>query len=156
MSRTTLSLFVVIVIVAPGVIAQRGAAALPTEVIHATEADLAARLKKDIEAQPDLSLTEVKNTTEYQINEVHRGKPAAAVTHADAHEMHYIMEGGGTLVTGGKLVKPATGGTIIEGGESRHVRKGDVIVIPKNTPHWYREVDGSIVYLEARFKAPTQ
>jgi hypothetical protein len=39
----------------------------------------------------------------------------------------------------------------IEGGQSRRVTKGDVIVIPARTPHWYKEVEGSVTYLEVRF-----
>jgi hypothetical protein len=29
-----------------------------------------------------------------------------------------------------------------------------VIVVPADTPHWYRDVEGSITYLEVRFLAP--
>ena len=39
----------------------------------------------------------------------------------------------------------------IDGGVTRHVAKGDSVVIPAGTPHWYKEVDGSITYLEVRF-----
>jgi quercetin dioxygenase-like cupin family protein len=31
------------------------------------------------------------------------------------------------------------------------VAKGDVVVIPAGTPHWYKDVDGSVTYLEVRF-----
>jgi quercetin dioxygenase-like cupin family protein len=27
----------------------------------------------------------------------------------------------------------------------------DVLVIPAGTPHWYKDVEGSITYLEVRF-----
>jgi len=42
----------------------------------------------------------------------------------------------------------------IKDGVSRHIAKGDVVVIPENSPHWYKDVDGSITYLEVRFVAP--
>ena len=32
--------------------------------------------------------------------------------------------------------------------------KGDVIIVPPNTPHWYQDVEGTITYLEVRFVAP--
>ena len=84
----------------------------------------------------------------------HRGEAAGAISHPDGHEFHYILEGSGTIVTGGKIV-PGAGGAnaTIEGGETRHVQKGDFILIPKDTPHWYSEVGGSLTYLEGRFKA---
>ena len=36
----------------------------------------------------------------------------------------------------------------------RKVSKGDVILIPAGTPHWYRDLDGTITYLEVRFDLP--
>jgi quercetin dioxygenase-like cupin family protein len=42
-------------------------------------------------------------------------------------------------------------GATIEGGETHHLAKGDVLVIPAGTPHWYKDVEGSITYLEVRF-----
>ena len=37
--------------------------------------------------------------------------------------------------------------TRIEGGVSRHVSKGDVIIIPGRTPHWFSSQDGDLRYL---------
>ena len=37
-------------------------------------------------------------------------------------------------------------GTDIEGGETHHLTKGDVITIPAGTPHWFKEVPKSINY----------
>src|SRR5262249_46849887 len=119
-------------------------------------ADWEARFKKDMAARPDLSTTDLNVTSDYIITVAHRGKAAGAVAHNDAHELHYIIDGSGTLVTGGTIVRGSGGANAatIEGGEKRHVQKGDVIVIPKNTPHWYSEVDGTLSYLEGRFKLP--
>jgi mannose-6-phosphate isomerase-like protein (cupin superfamily) len=125
--------------------------------VYVSTTDWNARLKKDVAARPNLSTTEISTTTDYIISVAHRGQPAGAIVHSDAHEMFYIVDGSGTLVTGGTIVRGAGGANTatIEGGETRHVQKGDVIVIPKNTPHWYREIDGTLVYLEGRFKAPS-
>lgn len=98
----------------------------------------------------------VSNTDEYRINLVRRLKPGAALAHAGNTELHYITEGAGTLVTGGTIAKAAGGTATIENGETRRVKKGDVILIPPNTPHWYKEIDGSITYLEVRFVAPAR
>jgi quercetin dioxygenase-like cupin family protein len=32
------------------------------------------------------------------------------------------------------------------------VAKGDVIVVPPGTPHWFNAVDGTITYLESRVR----
>ena len=34
----------------------------------------------------------------------------------------------------------------IEGGDTRHLAKGDVIIVPNGTPHWFKEVDGPVLY----------
>ena len=97
----------------------------------------------------------VGNTDQYRINMIRRVKPAAALAHPGNTELHYITEGAGTLVTGGTIVRPAGGGSAtIENGVTRRVAKGDVIVVPADTPHWYKDVEGSITYLEVRFVAP--
>ena len=57
-------------------------------------------------------------------------------------EIYYMLEGAETLVTGGRLVNANdTGvrGSAIEGGVSRRVVPGDVVVIPGHTPHWWSE-----------------
>src|SRR4029453_525514 len=77
-------------------------------------------------------------------------------------EVYYVLEGSGTLVTGGKIVnekstgispntkRPNFGGPSIEGGVTRHVVKGDVIIIPPNTPHWGSNLDSDLRYLIVR------
>ena len=40
--------------------------------------------------------------------------------------------------------------------ELRSWDKGDAVLIPENTPHWYSEVDGEIAYLEVRFSVPAK
>lgn len=70
-------------------------------------------------------------------------------------EIYYILDGNATLVTGGTLPDPhplRAGSTTfqstrIEGGVSRHVSKGDVIIIPGRTPHWFSSQDGDLRYL---------
>jgi mannose-6-phosphate isomerase-like protein (cupin superfamily) len=141
---------------APTAPAPRGAPAT-----YVSAADLDAALKKAIAANPDMSTARVANHDQYRINIVRRGKPAGAISHSAGTELHYIVEGSGTIVTGGTVVRPPAGapqGTLakIEGGETRKVSKGDAILIPENTPHWYSEINGAIAYLEVRFSVPTK
>jgi hypothetical protein len=73
-------------------------------------------------------------------------------------EVYYMLEGSATLVTGGRLVderrEPATStsvrGSRIEGGVSRRMAAGDMVIIPGRTPHWWSEMDGDIRYLIVR------
>ena len=119
--------------------------------------DLMDVLKKSIAAAgQNMATSAVANTDQYSINIVHRVTGAGAIAHAGNSEVHYIIEGGATFVTGGTIVRPTTPGAVaqIQGGVSRHIAKGDVVIIPENSPHWYKDVDGSVTYLEVRFVAP--
>jgi mannose-6-phosphate isomerase-like protein (cupin superfamily) len=121
------------------------------------EADLAASLKAAAKTAPDLHTTPLHNSSHYRVNLVERTTPTGATAHPGFIEEHYIIRGSGTLVTGGTMIGSAdaggsTGGPTIEGGVSRHVATGDVILIPAGSPHWYRSLDGPLVYLETRFE----
>lgn len=87
-----------------------------------------------------------------------KSKPGDANLHeTKVTEIYYILEGSGVLVTGGTLVDShVTGSNIghvtrqgprIDGGVTRKVAKGDVIVIPGGTPHWFSSLDSDIKYL---------
>ena len=66
--------------------------------------------------------------------------------HETTNHVFIIVEGEATLVTGGKLVgaKQTAPGQIrasdVQGGQTYHLTKGDVITIPAKTPHWFKEV----------------
>jgi mannose-6-phosphate isomerase-like protein (cupin superfamily) len=68
-------------------------------------------------------------------------------------EVYQIVEGAGTFVTGGTLANPNDRTAGIRGGEAHRVAKGDFIIIPPGTPHWFRDIDQSITYIETRFPA---
>ena len=121
---------------------------------YKSEQELLEVLKKAT-ARGGMTTSNVSTTDQYSINVVHRDKPAGAIAHAGNTELHYIIEGSATVVTGGKLVRGATAGNgTIDGGETRHVKKGDVVIVPENSAHWYKEIDGAITYLEVRWLAP--
>jgi mannose-6-phosphate isomerase-like protein (cupin superfamily) len=124
--------------------------------IYKADADLMSVLAKATAATPDMSTSPIANTDQYRINIVRRGKGAGALAHAGNTEVHYVIEGSATFVSGGTIARPASPGAVasIEGGVSRHVGKGDVVVIPENSPHWYTDVVTPITYLEVRFVAP--
>ena len=66
--------------------------------------------------------------------------------HEKTNHVFIIVEGEATFVTGGTLVgaKNTAPGQIrassVEGGETHHLAKGDVITVPAKTPHWFKDV----------------
>jgi mannose-6-phosphate isomerase-like protein (cupin superfamily) len=128
-----------------------------TAGIFKSNADLQAVLKKAMAGATDMATSNIANTDQYRVNIVHRPKANFAIAHPGNTELHYIIEGSGTVVTGGKIVRkpgaPASSATI-EGGESHKVTKGDVVIVPAGSAHMYSEVNGEITYLEVRFVAP--
>jgi mannose-6-phosphate isomerase-like protein (cupin superfamily) len=85
---------------------------------------------------------------------VRRTEPNGAIAHPGNTEMHYIVEGSGTVVTGGTVVRREGAPATIEGGEAHRVVKGDIIIIPAESAHRYSEIVEPITYLEFRFVAP--
>ena len=74
-----------------------------------------------------------------------RGAGEAEV-HAKTNHVFIIVEGEATFVTGGTLVgaKETAPDQLrapsIQGGQTHHLTKGDVITIPAKTPHWWKEI----------------
>ena len=83
--------------------------------------------------------------------EAQRRKAGLAEYHERTNHIFIMVEGEATLVIGGKLVEPKQTapneirGTAIEGGETYHVTKGDVITIPAKTPHWWKDLSTSTI-----------
>jgi mannose-6-phosphate isomerase-like protein (cupin superfamily) len=130
------------------------APAAGSPAIYLSQAELAETLKAAIAKSSDPALSPIGVTDQYFINEVHRGKAAPPAAHPGWTELHIILEGSGTFVTGGTITTPPGGAAVIEGGISRKVSKGDAIIVPANTPHWYKQIDGSLTAIEVRFIAP--
>src|SRR5437667_3274897 len=76
----------------------------------------------------------------------HRDKAGQVEVHDKETDVLYVTDGQATFVTGGTMIggkdtKPNQHlGTDIKGGESHNLSKGDVIVIPAGTPHWFKAV----------------
>ena len=139
--------------------AQIPAAPTPAPAVYLSEASLMATLKEAGKTAPAMHTAPVKLAEHYRINVVRRTSAQGAIAHPDGTEVHHIIEGAAILVTGGTIARPASagggGGTAtIEGGDSRRVAKGDVILVPAGTPHWYKDLEGPLTYLEVRFDLP--
>jgi len=122
--------------------------------IFVTRQQLANALKASIESHSDPALSPIGVNDQYSINEVHRSGRGAPAIHPGWTEVHFILDGSATFVTGGTIMNSSSTQPIIEGGVSRAVNKGDAIIIPPDTPHWYKHIEGTLTYLEVRFIAP--
>ena len=89
----------------------------------------------------------------YTANLEYRAGVANAAVHEKEAELFYVVDGSGTLVTGGTLKAETRtnaenlSGSGIEGGKSQHVAKGDFIMVPENTPHWFSAIEGSLTLM---------
>jgi len=124
--------------------------------IYKSDEELTTVLKAAIaRANGAQSASNIATTDQYSVNIVHREKAAGALAHEGNTELHYIIEGTGVVVTGGTIVRGAQGTlATIQNGESHAVKKGDVIIVPAGSAHWYKDVTTPITYLEVRFVAP--
>jgi len=88
-----------------------------------------------------------------------KNSPQDAIYHdTNMTEILYILEGSATLITGGTIpdarppARPGGNytGTRIDGGSSRHVVPGDVIITPGRTPHLWQNIESDMRYLVFR------
>jgi len=129
--------------------------------------EIAATLKQSIAnntVDQPIKLAEVPGGHKASVALLRRTKPeTSALIHDYVTEIYEIVEGSGTMVSGGTLMDPKesdltrvnagmshTG--MHHGGESRKVKAKDVIIVPAGMAHRFSELDGPIVYLVYRFE----
>lgn len=158
---------------APDVATAQGAAsaAKPLPATYVSAADIQANLNgapgAAVNPQPNIRVVDAGRYN-VAIGVIHRPQtpPGVAAVHFKVTEIYHVMDGAGTLVTGGTMVNaktrppdstavkledgPGASGTAIQGGVSRRIKAGDVVVIPAGVPHWFSEIEGSITYVVVR------
>jgi len=88
----------------------------------------------------------------YMVHTSRRDQPGQAEIHALDTDIIYVMEGTATFVTGGTAVEAREiapneiRGSRIDGGDTRQLVKGDVIIVPNGVPHWFKAVGGTFLY----------
>ena len=113
------------------------AADAPNPVIYMDAAKVAEALAKT---------GMITTNAEYMVAGAHRDKPGQVEVHENTTDILFVVEGEALYVTGGKMIdgkqtRPGEWiGARIEGGVEHHLKKGDVIIVPPNTPHWFKEV----------------
>lgn len=95
--------------------------------------------------QPDNKTEELIDSNGMQLRvavQHERNKTGApAELHDDSDDVYYVLEGGATLVLGGKLegpkeVEPGEWRSLrIVGGKTFEITKGDLVIVPRGTPH---------------------
>jgi quercetin dioxygenase-like cupin family protein len=89
----------------------------------------------------------------YRIVTGRRVKPGEVEIHALDTDLIYVVSGTATFVTGGTPIEPRNTAPneirakASQGGTPHHLAKGDVIIVPKGTPHWFEQVSGTFDYL---------
>jgi mannose-6-phosphate isomerase-like protein (cupin superfamily) len=139
---------------ASGAFAQQAAA--PPMTAFMSDKDIMALVDKakadrngeaPVTAEPILLLTPYRAQLEY------RPIGAGAAVHTQDAELMVVLQGAGNIITGGTLVDGKQvnaynmSGPSIAGGEDHNVVKGDMILIPPNTPHQVTPSGGAPIVL---------
>ena len=88
----------------------------------------------------------------YMVHASRREGSGMAEVHARDTDIIYVLGGSARLVTGGTVIDgKATAadevrGARIEHGEPRQISKGDVVIVPNGTPHWFESIKGPLTY----------
>ena len=158
----------IVSLVASAALAQQPAAqnAPSAPKLFAGSADVTAMIAKaKRERKPDQPnfVQPIVQLAPYNANLEYRaaGVNAPASLHEREAEMFYVVEGSGTLVTGGMLREEKRTnaenltGTAIDGGTPRRVAKGDWVMVPERTPHWFTQIDGALVLMSIHLPHPS-
>lgn len=96
----------------------------------------------------------------YSVSVLRRTSPGQAEIHVKETDIFYVLDGSATIVTGGTVpdaketAPEQKRGTTVTGGITQKLNKGDSMVIPAGTPHWFSEVPESITYYTVKVIEP--
>src|SRR5271165_2714921 len=88
----------------------------------------------------------------FRVEASHREGPGEAELHVHDTDIFYVLKGSADLVVGGTIRDPhplsdgEVRGPAIDGGEPRAIAGGDVVVIPRGVPHWFKSVGTPFTY----------
>ena len=139
--------------VAGTVWAQQPAPATKTYSSAADVVALMAKAKADHKPGDPITVEKILQLAPYGANLEYRTAVGPAAVHEKEAELFYVIDGSATLITGGKLSNEKRTnaenltGTGIDGGHSQAVAKGDFVIVPENTPHWFSTINGTITLM---------
>jgi uncharacterized protein GlcG (DUF336 family)/quercetin dioxygenase-like cupin family protein len=94
----------------------------------------------------------------YQVLTSRRDKPGQVEVHTQDADIIYVLQGHATVITGGTLLDGKTigpneiRGMQQNGGDTRHLARGDVIIVPHGVPHRFAEVSEPFLYLTVKVR----
>ena len=104
-----------------------------------------AQYLKDMDAKKLQTLRMIEGG-KYNVNIRRITAAETGLVHPITADLWVVLEGGGTLTTGGVLEK----GKIL-GGQSHPIKQGDVVYIPSGLPHGVSGVNNTITWLNVRW-----
>jgi len=140
---------------------QKGAPPAPKLfTTNAEVQDLIAKSKSQRKEGQAIVTQRILSLAPYNANLEYRASVGPASVHEKEAEMFYVLDGSATMITGGKLTEESRTnaenltGTGITGGDSRSIAKGDFIIVPEGTPHWFSQINGVLVLMSLHVPRP--
>ena len=136
------------------------AAAMKTFSSSADVAALVAKARADRKDNAPMVSERILALAPYNANLEYRASVGTASVHETEAEFFYVIDGAATMVTGGKLTDEKRTnaanltGSGIENGMSRNVAKGDFIVVPEGTAHWFSAIGSPLVLMTLHVPRP--
>jgi mannose-6-phosphate isomerase-like protein (cupin superfamily) len=138
---------------ASGAVAQQAGPPLQTFLNNKEIIALVDKAKADRKGDAPLVAEPILLLAPYRAMLEYRPATAPAALHEKDAELMVVLEGTGNIVTGGKLVDEKRtnaanlSGTSITDGKSEAVVKGDMLIVPANTPHQVIPTGGAPIVL---------
>ena len=124
--------------------------------VYVPAAEAASIIQKALAAkQPQLAAA-----SNYDVQVLRRAEAGTPEFHLKRTHVFFIQDGEATFVSGGtfegqKEISPGEiRGTAIVNGTTVQLRRGDVVVVPAGTPHWFREVRPQVTYYSVNIDQP--
>jgi mannose-6-phosphate isomerase-like protein (cupin superfamily) len=140
--------------------AQMDASAMNTFSSAADVQALLAKAKAEHKEGQVMVAEHILSLAPYTANLEYRPIDGAVAVHEKEAEMVYVIDGGGTLITGGTVLGEKRtnaanlSGTAIDGGTIRTIAKGDFAIIPEGTPHQFKPANGLLVMMTLHVPRP--
>jgi mannose-6-phosphate isomerase-like protein (cupin superfamily) len=99
-------------------------------------------------------------TPTYSVSASHRDKAGQVEVHDKETDVFYVVDGSATFLTGGTIVGGKVSspnqhlGTDMQGGDTHELSKGDVMVVPAGTAHWFKSVPDHVNYFVVKVIKP--
>jgi mannose-6-phosphate isomerase-like protein (cupin superfamily) len=116
-------------------------------------ADLIAKAKAERKEGQPAVFERILALAPYRASLEYRAGLAPAQVHEKDAELMVVLDGAGTITTGGTLVDEKRSnaanlsGSGITGGTVQDLKKGDVLIVPEKVPHQTKPAEGQVIVL---------